>query len=204
MWETIYEIGHTMPMPHIHFAAARGIRSSDPSARLIGPATWPGWTVEERFVKPYLTTYGPDLLDFVSVHWYADNEHGLWAAPGWKERKGPVTMSDSLYLDYLMETAPKYAPWCRSLRALLDDPKLNPQGKRIGVAYSEFDALAASPYMANPPNSDWPVYRADADCYLNTNYFGGVWCASVLCNLAASGCIDMALKFQHPLVLRAH
>ena len=62
MWETIYEIGHTMPMPRIHFAAARGIRSSDPSARLIGPATWPGWTVEERFVKPYLTTYGPDLL----------------------------------------------------------------------------------------------------------------------------------------------
>jgi hypothetical protein len=195
-WETIYEIGHTMPMAEIHYHAARGIRQADPTAKLTGPATWPGWTVEERFVKPYLAKYGPDLLDFVTVHWYADNEHGLWAAPGWKERKGPITMGDRLFLQYLMETTPKYADWCKSLRALLDDRRLNTPGKRIGIAYSEFDALAESPYQRNPENPDWPKYRADADCYLNTNYFGGVWCASVLCDLAASGACDIACKFN--------
>ena len=195
-WETIYEIGHTMPMAEIHYHAARGIRQADPTAKLMGPATWPGWTVEERFVKPYLAKYGPDLLDFVTVHWYADNDHGLWAAPGWKERKGPITMGDRLFLQYLMEVTPKYAEWCKSLRALLDDRKLNAPGKRIGVVYTEFDALADSPYQHNPENSDWPKYRADADCYLNTNYFGGVWCASVLCDLAASGACDIACKFN--------
>ena len=195
-WETIYEIGHTMPMAEIHYHAARGIRQADPTAKLMGPATWPGWTVQEKFVKPYLAKYGPDLVDFVTVHWYADNEHGLWAAPGWKERKGPTTMGDRLFLQYLMETTPKYAEWCRSLRALLDDRKLNVPGKRIGIVYTEFDALAESPFQRNPENPDWPKYRADADCYLNTNYFGGVWCASVLCDLAASGACDIACKFN--------
>jgi hypothetical protein len=195
-WETIYEIGHTMPMVEIHHRAARGIRRADPTAKLMGPATWPGWTVEERFVKPYLATYGPDLLDVVSVHWYADNEHGLWAAPGWKQRQGPMTMGDRVYLQYLVETVPKYAEWCRSLRARLDDPQLNPSGKRIGIAYSEFDVVAESPYQRNPENPDWPRYRAAADCYLNTNVFGGVWCAAVLCDLAASGACDVACKFN--------
>jgi hypothetical protein len=195
LWETIYEMGHTMPLPRIHYQAALGIHQADPTARLMGPATWPGWTVEERFVKPYLSTYGPDLLDYVSVHWYADNEHGLWAAPGWNERRGPVTMADELFTTYLMETTPKYAVWCRSLRALLDDPALNPGGKRIGICYSEYDALAGSAYGHNPPNPDWPAYRADADCYLNTNAFGGVWSAAVLCDLAAGGDLDIACKF---------
>lgn len=195
-WETIYEIGHTMPMAAIHYHAARGLRQADPTATLMGPATWPGWTVEERFVKPYLATYGPDLLDIVTVHWYADNEHGLWAAPGWKERQGPVTMDDRLFLQILMETTSRYADGCRSLRALLDDRRLNPSGKRIGIAYSEFDALAASPYQHNPENPDWPQYRAAADCYLNTNSFGGVWCAAVLCDLAASAACDIACKFN--------
>lgn len=195
-WETIYEIGHTMPMADIHYHAARGIRAADPTAKLMGPATWPGWTVEERFVKPYLARYGPELLDCVSVHWYADNEHGLWAAPGWKDRRGPVTMGDRLFLRYLMETTPKYADWCRSLRRVLDDPALNPTRKRIGVAYTEFDALANSAYQQNPENPDWPKYRADGDCYLNTNAFGGVWCASVLCGMAATGDLDLALKFN--------
>jgi hypothetical protein len=194
-WETIYEIGHTMPMARIHYQAALGIRQADPTARLMGPATWPGWTVEERFVKPYLSTYGPDLLDYVSVHWYADNEHGLWAAPGWQERQGPVTLGDEVFTTYLMETVPKYAPWCHSLRALLDDPALNPTGKRIGVCYSEFDALATSPYQHNPPNPDWPTYRAASDCYLNTDAFGGVWSSAVLCSLAASGNLDIVCKF---------
>jgi len=31
---------------------------------------------------------------------------------------------------------------------------------------------------------------------VNTNWFGGVWCASVLCNLAACGCLDIACKFN--------
>ncbi|MBI3920197.1 MAG: hypothetical protein HY318_02170, partial [Armatimonadetes bacterium] len=196
IWETIYEIGHTMPMADIHYSAARGIREADPKAKLMGPATWPGWTVEERFVKPFLSKYGPELLDFVTMHSYADNEHGLWNASGWKERKGPITMADGLFLTYLMETTPKYVEWCRSLKKLLNDPKLNPRGKPIGIVFTEFDALAESAYGRNPENVDWPNYREEADCYLNTNHFGGVWCASVLCHLAASGCLDIACKFN--------
>ena len=193
-WETIYEIGHTMPMADLHHSAAQGLTAADPTARLVGPATWPGWTVEERFAKPYLTKYGTEGLDFVSMHWYADNEHGLWAAPGWKERKGPVTMADRLFLEYLMETAPKYGAWCRSLRKLLDETT-PAGGKRPGIAFTEFDCLATSAYQHNPENPDWPRYRADADCYLNTNYFGGVWCAAVLCGMAQSGCLEAAYKF---------
>lgn len=193
-WETIYEIGHTMPMADLHHYAAQGLAEADPTARLVGPATWPGWTVQERFVKPYLAKYGTANLDLISMHWYADNEHGLWAAPGWKERQRPVTMADGLFLQYLMETAPKYGAWCRSLRQLLD-AQTPANGRRVGIAFSEFDCLATSPYQRNPENPDWPGYRADADCYLNTNYFGGVWCAAVLCGLAQSGCLDAALKF---------
>ncbi|MBI2300071.1 MAG: hypothetical protein HYU66_14200 [Armatimonadetes bacterium] len=194
-WETAYELGHDMPLPAIHYHVAKGVRQGDPAAKLMGPATWPGWTVEERFVKPCLKTYGADLLDFVSVHWYADNEHGLWAAPGWHERTGPLTVADRAYLPYLMETTPKFEAWCTSLRRLLDDPALNPAGKRIGIAFTEYDALAASPYGHNPENPDWPHYRADADCYLNANAFGAVWRASALCHLAASGCLDIACLF---------
>lgn len=194
-WETIYEIGHTMPMADLHHYAAQGIADADPTAKLVGPATWPGWTVEERFVKPYLAKYGTEGLDFVSMHWYADNEHGLWAAPEWKERNGPVTMADRLFLQYLMETAPKYGAWCTSLRKVLDETA--PAGaKRPGIVFTEFDCLATSPYQRNPENPDWPRYRADADCYLNTNYFGGVWCAAALCSMAQSGCLDAAYKFN--------
>lgn len=195
-WETAYESGHTLPMAETHYHAGTGIRRGDPTAKLMGPATWPGWTVEERFVKPYLRRYGADLLDGVSVHWYADNEHGLWEAPGWKQRQGPVTMADSLFLQYLMETTPKYGRWSQSLRRILDDPTLNPTHKPIAVVYTEFDALAASAYGRNPENPDWPRYNRAADCYLNTNYFGGVWSASVLCHLAASGAADIVCKFS--------
>jgi len=192
-WETIYELGHTMPLDDIHYWGARGLRAGDPEAKLLGPATWPGWTVEERFVKPYLTKYGPDSLDCVSVHWYASNEHGIWATPEWGR---PITMADSLWLQYLMEVTPKYEVWCRSLRRLLDDPQLNPTGKRIGIAFTELDANANSPYMQTPPNPAYPDYDASADCYVNTNTFGGVWLASTLCHLARSGCCDLALKFN--------
>lgn len=195
-WESIYEMGHDMPLADIHYHVARGIRAADPRAKLLGPATWPGWTVEERFVKPFLATYGADLLDYVTMHWYADNEHGLWRAPGYQVGETILTMGQPDLLAYLMETTPKFGAWCRRLRALLDDPALNPTRKRIGIAFTEFDAVARSPYGSNPENPDWPRYRADADCYLNTNVFGGVWCASVLCHLAASGCLDIALKFN--------
>ena len=195
MWETIYEIGHTMPMADIHYHAARGIHSADPEARLMGPATWPGWTVTERFLKPLASKYGLDLLDFVSVHWYGSNEHGLWDL-GYKPGQDIITMADRAYLDCLMETTPRFADWCRELRSLLDSPQYNPAGRHIGIAYTEYDANAQSPYGRNPENPDWPRYRADADCYVNTNWFGGVWCASVLCNLAACGGVDIALKFN--------
>ncbi len=195
-YETIYEIGIEMPMEEIHYVVARGLREGDPTCKIVGPATWPGWSVEERFVKPFLTKYGADLLDVVSAHWYADNEHKFWDLPGWKETKGIVTMADHTMLDYLMETAPKYSVWCRSLRRLLDDATLNPTHKHIGIVFTEFDALATSPYQRNPENSDWPNYRADADCYINTNYFGGVWSAYVLCDVAVSGCADAMFKFN--------
>jgi hypothetical protein len=158
----------------------------------MGPATWPGWTVEERFVKPYLAKYGPELLDFVSVHWYASNEHSLWETPGWGR---PITMADSLWLQHLMEVTPKWEPWCRSLRRLLDDPTLNPARKRIGIAVTELDANANSPYMQTPPNPRYPEYDPAADCYVNTNVLGGVWLASSLCHLMRGGC-DLALKFN--------
>ena len=192
-WETIYELGHTMPLDDIHYWGARGIKTGDPGAKLLGPATWPGWTVEERFVKPYLAKYGPELLDYVSVHWYASNEHGIWATPGWGR---PITMADGLWLQYLMEVTPKYEAWCRSLRRLLDDPQLNPAGRRIGIAFTELDANANSAYMQTPANPRHPNWDPSADCYVNTNTFGGVWLASTLCHLARSGCCDMALKFN--------
>ncbi len=193
-WETIYEIGHEAPMPALHYHIGRGIRMADPTAKLMGPATWPGWTVEERFVKPYLAKYGPDLLDYVSVHWYATNEHGLWArdfTPG----ETILTMADRDWLECVMETAPKFPVWCASLRKLLDDPILNPTGRHIGIVYSEYDANAHSAYLRGPDNVDWPAYRADADPYVNTNYFGGVWNAAVVLGLASSGQCEAALKF---------
>ena len=192
-WETIYELGHTMPLTEIHYYGARGIKAADPTAKLIGPATWPGWTVEERFVKPYLAKYGPDLLDYVSVHWYATNEHSLWETPGWGR---PITMADGLWLRCLMEVTPKYETWCQSLRRLLDDPKLNATGKHIGIAFTEFDANANSPYGHTPPNPKYPDYDPAADCYVNTDTFGGVWLASSLCHLMRSGACDLALKFN--------
>jgi len=194
-WETIYELGADMPLADIHYFAARGIRQADLSARVMGPATWPGWTVRERFLKPFLGKYGAELLDYVTVHWYATCTHELWDA-GFKPEETILTMADHKYLTYCMEIAPQYADWCRQLRELLDDPELNPTGKRIGIAFTEFDVNAYSPYMRTPANPDWPKYRADADCYVNTNYFGGVWCAEVLLGMAATGCVDIAMKFN--------
>jgi hypothetical protein len=197
LWETIYECGHTTPMVEIHYHVARGIRAADPTARIMGPATWPGWTVEERFVKPFLTKYGADLLDYVSVHWYATNAHALWDTPFYDVHKPTLlTRANEGALTYLMEHTPEYGRWCASLRKLLEDPALNPKAKRIGIAFTEYDASHASPYLHSPVNPDWPDYRADADCYVNTDCFGGVWCASVLCNLAVSGSLDIALKYN--------
>ena len=194
-WETIYEMGAEMPLPDIHYYAAKGIREGDPSAKIVGPATWPGWTVEERFVKPYLTQYGAELLDYVSLHWYGSNDHELWDL-GFKPDSDIITMGDRKYVDYLMSMTPKFAEWTRSLRTLLDDRKVNTSGKHIGIMYTEFDASAQSPYQKNPENPDWPKYNPAADCYINTNYFGGVWYASVLCNLASGGKADIVCKFN--------
>lgn len=194
-WETIYEMGADMPIDDIHYYVAKGIREADPTAKIVGPATWPGWTVEERFVKPFFAKYDADLIDYVSLHWYGSNEHELWDL-GFDVSNDVITMKDTKYLDYLLGMTPKYAAWVSSLRALLDDPKLNPKGKKIGIMYTEYDAVAQSPYGRNPENPDWPKYNPATDCYVNTNYFGGVWCASVLCNLAANGNGDAAFKFN--------
>jgi hypothetical protein len=194
-WETIYEMGAEMPLAEIHYHVARGIRDGDASATIMGPATWPGWTVEERFLKPYLAKYGPELLDYVSLHWYGSGDHELWAL-GFKPETDIVTMADRKYLEYLLSMTPKYALWTQSLRTLLDDRTLNPSGKHIGIAYTEFDVVAQSPYQRNPENPAWPDYDPAADCYVNSNVYGGVWSASVLCNLAAQGKADVVCKFN--------
>ena len=54
----------------------------------------------------------------MSVHWYANNEHGLWDT-GYDPGTGTITMADDLWLRCLMEVTPKFGPWCESLRALL-------------------------------------------------------------------------------------
>lgn len=194
-WETAYELGHTAPLAQIHYYGAKGIKEADPTAMCMGPATWPGWTVEERFVKPYLAAYPAALLDYVSVHWYANNEHGLWDT-GYDPADGVITMADDLWLRCLMEVTPKLGWWSTRLRALLADAKLNPTGKRIGVAFTELDANAYSPYMRSPANESHPEYDPAADCYVNTNVFGGVWNASALCNLMKSGACDIAMKYN--------
>lgn len=195
-WETIYEMGHDMPLVEIHHAVATGIRAADGTAKIVGPATWPGWTVQERFVKPYLAKYGPDLLDTVSVHWYADNDHDLWKLWAQEPEGWILTLGHQEYTGAIMDRTGKYADWTRSLDALLKDPALNPAGKRIGISFTEIDVLAISYYLRNPVNEDWPEYRADRDCWLNTNHYGGVWWASVLCNIASAGVAADAAKFN--------
>ena len=194
-WETIYEMGTEMPIVDIHYNIAKGIRESDLNAKIIGPATWPGWSVEEKFVKPFFEKYDADLLDYVSVHWYGTNEHELWDM-GFDPNKDFIKMSDRKYLDYLMSMTNKYADWSINLRNLLDDPKLNHKKKKIGIMFTEFDAVAQSPYMRNPENPKWPNYSIESDCYVNTNFFGSIWCMSVLTNMAKNGKADAMFKFN--------
>jgi hypothetical protein len=181
----------------IHHAVALGIREADPTARIVGPATWPGWSVEERFVKPYLKKYGPDLLDMVSVHWYASCDHGFWKLkPGLKEGKTIMTMADRDLMTYLMNETPDYGTHVSSLNRLLQDQTLNPQGKKIGIIFTEADVNATSYYHRNPVNPAWPNYSARSDCWQNDNYFGGVWWASMLCHVAATGTGADVCKFN--------
>jgi hypothetical protein len=194
-YETIYEMGHDMPLTEIHHSVAQGLREGDPTATIIGPATWPGWTVEERFVKPYLAKYGADLLDAMSVHWYASNDHDLWKLWEGEPEGWALTMGHERYLSAMLDRTALFGDWTRSLQALLSDPALNPAGKPIGIIFTEIDVNATSYYLRNPVNEDWPTYRADRDCWLNTNYFGGVWWASVLGHIASVGVAADAAKF---------
>jgi len=194
-WETMYEMGHDMPLPEIHHAGALGVHEADPTATIIGPATWPGWTVEERFVRPYLAKYGPELLDAVSVHWYASNDHDLWKLWEGEPEGWVLTMGHQDYLRAMLDRTTLFRDWTRSLNALLTDPAVNPTQKPIGIIFTEIDVNATSYYLRNPVNEDWPAYRADRDCWLNTNHFGGVWWASVLCNLASAEAGANAAKF---------
>ncbi len=194
-WETIYEMGPEMPIADIHYYAAKGIRDADKTAKIIGPATWPGWSVEERFVKPFLSKYDADLVDYVSVHWYASNDQDLWAK-GFDPAETIMTMKDRVFTEHMLSKTPDFAEWTRTLRDMLDNPDINKSGKHIGIMYTEFDAVAQSPYEKNPENPIWPNYDEGSDCYINTNYYGGVWCASVLCNMAAYGKADVFCKFN--------
>lgn len=195
-WETLYEMNPDMPLVEIHHAVASGVRQADPTARIVGPATWPGWSVEERFVKPYLAKHGADLLDTVSVHWYGSNDHDFWKLHAGEKEGWVLSMAHGAYLDFLMDRTRLFGDWTRSLAALLRDPKLNPSGKRIGILYSEIDVNATSYHLKNPENPDWPKYRADTDCWHNANYWGGVWWASTLCRIAAAGSGADAMKYN--------
>ncbi len=192
-WETIYEMNPDMPLVEIHYAVGKGIKEADPSAKIIGPATWPGWSVEEQFVKPYLKKYGADLLDMVSAHWYGCNDHGFWKL---MEGDDCLTMADTKQLAYLMGKTPEYKKWTRTLNSMLSNTTLNPTRKKIGIIYTEIDVNPTSYYLKNPINKDWPKYRADTDCFLNCNYYGGVWWASVLCNITSAGATADACKFN--------
>ncbi|RLA55519.1 MAG: hypothetical protein DRR04_14745, partial [Gammaproteobacteria bacterium] len=99
-------------------------------------------------------------------------------------------------LSQLMDLAPSYGPWCKDVKAILDDPTYNPSGKEIGIVFTEYDVTSVSAYRVTPANPDWPEYRAASDTYLNTGYFGGVWNAAVLCSMAGSDSLDLAFKYR--------
>lgn len=186
-WETIYEMDGPR-LVDLHHAVAKGIKESDPTAWIIGPATWPGFSVEEAFVKPYLAKYGPTLLDGISIHWYANNDHSFWELkPGLMDGSTLFTMADKPLLKHLMNETPSYGTWVKSLDALLKDKSVNPSGKKFEISYTEADVNSTSYYKRNPVNKHWPQYNPETDIYHNTNYFGGVWWASVLCHVAATG-----------------
>lgn len=187
MWETIFESAPDLPQPAIHYNVASGIHQADPTAKIIGPATWPGSTyVENTFIKPYLQTYGATLLDYVSVHWYATMD----------KYSDIITMDKTDELAGLLSVTPNYMSWSISMKNLLKNPTYNPTGKNIGIIYSEYDATSISCYANNPVNYYWPAYTANTDCYINTNYFGGVWNASTLCYIAESNSVDVAALYQ--------
>jgi hypothetical protein len=105
-------------------------------------------------------------------------------------------MAHEKYLAFMMSKTGSYGNWTRPLHALLQDPQRNPTGKKIGIIFTEVDVNQTSYYLRNPVNPNWPRYRADTDCWLNTNYYGGVWWASVLCHLASAGGAAEAAKFN--------
>jgi hypothetical protein len=194
-WETIYEMDASEPLVEIHHAVAQGIKAGDRSAIVVGPSTWPGWSVEEAFVKPFFRKYGTDLVDVVSVHQYASCDHGFWKlGDGLAGGKRIITMADRDLLGYLIGETAGYGEAIQSLHRALTDKTLNPGGKKIGIIFSELDCDAYSYYLRNPENRDWPAYRADADCWNNCNYFGGVWWSSALCHIAATGLAADAFK----------
>ena len=202
-WETIYEAdGVEHNLPDTHYYTAKGLRQGDSSIKIIGPATWPTYSVEERFIKPYFTKYGAEgvnLLDYVSMHWYASNS--FWMRSDlWDHTKDFISMTDTELLKLTMEATPYYAQAVRRARALLDvyqnNKTINPSGKKIGIAFTEYDANAYSPYLKNYNNINYPNYYAKSDTYINTNYFGGVWLASVMTDVLANSPVDIMMKFM--------
>ncbi|MCE5199535.1 MAG: hypothetical protein ABFD54_00890 [Armatimonadota bacterium] len=183
-YETIYEMDCQNPLIEIHHAVALGVRKGDSAAKIIGPATWPGYAIEDGFIKPYLAKYGPDLLDMVSIHWYGSNYFTKLMKAN---NDDMLTMADVTAKEFLMRHTTDYHDWTASIASLFSDKSLNPTGKHFGIIYTEIDVDAASYYLKNPENPNWPKYCPETDCCLNNNYFGGVWWASVLCNIASTG-----------------
>lgn len=193
-WETFFECDGSDYTVDLHYLTAKAIKEADPTAIIIGPATFPGWAVEEGFLKPYLTKYGTDYLDGVSIHLYGTND--AWARTDlWDYHTDIITMRRTDLLNIIMESASRIPETSKKVREILDSPVYNPGKKKIDILFTEFDANAYSPYQRVPVNQNYPNYSIDSDCYINTNYFGGVFTANCLLQAAIYSPVDDMFRF---------
>ena len=197
-WETMYEAdGIQHNLVDTHHYAAKGLKQGDASIKIIGPATWPGYSVIDKFIKPYFAKYGQEALnhlDFVSMHWYAGND--FHSVPGMTGNQ-VMNMSKPDLLRRAMQVAPSYSQKVRETRAAIDS-ELGKLGstKKIGIVFSEFDVNPQSITGIYVDNINFPNYYAASDCYVNANYYGGVWLASVMTDTFTNSPISMMMKFQ--------
>mgnify|MGYP005757890187 CR=1 FL=1 len=192
-WETFFESQGHGYVVDLQYLTAAAIKEADPTAYILGPATFPGGSVEEGFLKPYLQKYGTDYLDAVTIHLYGTND--AWRrAELWNFETDILTVRSTALLDILIETPQLISETACAVRAILDDPRYNPQGKAIDIGFTEFDANAYSPYQRVPVNKAYPAYSPDSDCYINTNYFGGLYSAYCIVQAACSP-VDFMFRF---------
>lgn len=193
-WETFFECEGHGYVVDLHYLTAKAIKEADPTAIIIGPATFPGWSVEEGFLKNYLSKYGAEYLDGVSIHLYGSND--AWAKTDlWDYNTDIITMKRTDLLNIIMESSNRIPETSKKVRDILDNPIYNPNKKKIDILFTEFDANAYSPYQRVPINNNYPNYSIDSDCYINTNYFGGVFTANCLLQAAVYSPVNDMFRF---------